>query len=69
MGGSSEAGARLNFARTVARRVERRAVALREKGELKNPRILSWLNRLSVYLFVLTLAVDPNPQISRGKDT
>lgn len=50
--GGSEAGAALHLARTVARRAERRAVALAEKEEI-NPRVIAYLNRLSDLLFIL----------------
>ena len=47
----SPAVAALHFARTVVRRAERAAVALNEAEPL-NPHLLSYLNRLSDYLFV-----------------
>jgi cob(I)alamin adenosyltransferase len=46
--GGHQAGAALHVARTVARRAERQAV---EIGEV-NPLVLSYLNRLSDFLFV-----------------
>jgi cob(I)alamin adenosyltransferase len=46
--GGHQAGAALHVARTVARRAERHAV---EIGEV-NPLVLSYLNRLSDFLFV-----------------
>jgi cob(I)alamin adenosyltransferase len=46
--GGHQAGAALHVARTVARRAERQAV---EVGEA-NPLVLSYLNRLSDFLFV-----------------
>lgn len=49
--GGGELAARLHFARTVARRAERRAVAL-AAGEPINPEIVRYLNRLSDWLFV-----------------
>lgn len=45
-----EASAALHLARTVVRRVERLAVTLEE--ELNNPLVVSYLNRLSDFLFV-----------------
>jgi cob(I)alamin adenosyltransferase len=39
--------------RTVCRRVERIAVELRDRGELSNPHILSYLNRLSDVLWLM----------------
>ena len=49
--GGSAAVASLHLARTVARRAERAAVALHEREPL-NPHLLSYLNRLSDFLFV-----------------
>jgi cob(I)alamin adenosyltransferase len=42
-----------DVARTVCRRVERIAVELRDSGELSNPHILSYLNRLSDVLWLM----------------
>ncbi|MBN2161978.1 MAG: cob(I)yrinic acid a,c-diamide adenosyltransferase [Pontiellaceae bacterium] len=47
-----QASAHLHVARTVARKVERRLVALRESVEL-NPVLLAYFNRLADTLFVL----------------
>ncbi|HHY72023.1 MAG TPA: cob(I)yrinic acid a,c-diamide adenosyltransferase [Bacillus bacterium] len=47
--GGHQAGASLHVARTVVRRAERNAVAI---GESVNPLVLSYLNRLSDFLFV-----------------
>lgn len=47
--GGHHAGAALHVARTVARRAERQAV---EIGDDVNPLVLSYLNRLSDFLFV-----------------
>ena len=49
--GGSVAVAALHLARTVVRRAERAAVALNEAEPL-NPHLLSYLNRLSDFLFV-----------------
>ena len=49
--GGSPAVAALHLARTVVRRAERAAVALNEQEPL-NPHLLSYLNRLSDFLFV-----------------
>ena len=43
----------LHVSRTVARRLERRAVALRNKERLRNKNILIYLNRLSDLIFLL----------------
>ncbi|WP_367296520.1 cob(I)yrinic acid a,c-diamide adenosyltransferase [Levilactobacillus yonginensis] len=55
--GGSQAGAQLQVARTVARRAERSAVALHRQQPLAAP-ILTYLNRLSDYLFVLARYVN-----------
>ncbi|HET7628733.1 MAG TPA: cob(I)yrinic acid a,c-diamide adenosyltransferase [Bacillales bacterium] len=47
--GGTEAAASLHAARTVARRAERKATEIREEI---NPLVLSFLNRLSDFLFV-----------------
>jgi cob(I)alamin adenosyltransferase len=50
--GGSSAGASLHLARTVARRAERRAVALGESEEI-NSQTIAYLNRLSDLLFII----------------
>jgi len=55
--GGSQAGARLHLARTVARRVERRCVALYGTCTIA-PELIRWLNRLSDLLFVLARFVN-----------
>ncbi len=52
----SEALARLHWARTVARRAERRVVALAHK-EPVNPELLRYMNRLSSLLYQMALWV------------
>ena len=55
--GGSQAGAALHLARTVARRTERRVVALSEIEEI-NPLAMVYLNRLSDLLFILARVVN-----------
>jgi cob(I)alamin adenosyltransferase len=55
--GGSRGGAALHLARTVARRAERRAVALSETEKL-NPATIAYLNRLSDLLFILARATN-----------
>jgi cob(I)alamin adenosyltransferase len=55
--GGSEAGALLHVARTVARRAERRVVALSEH-EAVNAATIVYLNRLSDLLFIIARAVN-----------
>jgi cob(I)alamin adenosyltransferase len=51
--GASLPAAALDLARTVCRRAERRACALQESGQLRNPEIIVYLNRLSDLLWLL----------------
>lgn len=53
--GDSPAGAAVDLARTICRRAERRMVELAERGDINNPALLHYLNRLSSYCFVLEL--------------
>lgn len=53
--GDSPAGAALSMARTVIRRAERRVVELFDLGEIANPDLQRYLNRLSSLCFVLEL--------------
>lgn len=55
--GGSESGATLHLARTIARRAERRTVALSETEEL-NDQAIVYLNRLSDLLFILARLVN-----------
>jgi len=56
--GETVPGAALDLARTVARRAERVAVALDRAGQLPNPQILRYLNRLSSLLFITARVED-----------
>ena len=53
--GDVPASAALALARTVVRRAERRVVALFHAGQLENPSLLAYLNRLSSLIFMLEL--------------
>lgn len=53
--GDTSSGAALSLARAVVRRAERRVVELFDSGEIKNPALQKYLNRLSSLLFVLEL--------------
>jgi len=55
--GGVDAGAALHLARTVARRAERRVVALSEAEQL-NPETIVYLNRLSDLLFILARVIN-----------
>lgn len=52
--GATEIGATFDFARTLARRAERRIVAAKEEGKITvSAKTLSYLNRLSSLLYAL----------------
>jgi len=51
--GGKKSGASLQYARTLARRAERRIAELNEKQEPVSAEIMQYLNRLSDYLFEL----------------
>ncbi len=51
--GGTAAAARIDHARTVARRLERRVVGLVREGEVCNDQLIIWLNRLSDLLWLL----------------
>ncbi len=53
--GDSPAEAAFAMARTVVRRAERRVVGLSDRGQVQNPALREYLNRLSSLLFVLEL--------------
>ena len=62
--GTSLHSAALDVARTVCRRAERRVCALEEAGQLKNPEIIIYLNRLAdlLWLFGRWAEVDPGSE-------
>jgi cob(I)alamin adenosyltransferase len=51
--GASPGGAALDLARTIIRRAERRAVALKNENKVPNERVLHYLNRLADLVFTL----------------
>jgi cob(I)alamin adenosyltransferase len=53
--GDSPSGAALSLARTIVRRAERRVSELLDRGDLENPLLLQYLNRLSSLCFALEL--------------
>ncbi len=53
--GDSTAGAALSLGRTIVRRAERRLAELVDKGEMNNPALLQYLNRLSSLCFALEI--------------
>jgi cob(I)alamin adenosyltransferase len=56
--GASVGSAALDLARSVCRRAERRVCVLREAGQVANPEILIFLNRLSDALWLLARWVE-----------
>jgi cob(I)alamin adenosyltransferase len=69
--GDSAAGAALALARTVVRRAERQVAYLLHQGEIENPDLLRYLNRLSSLCFVLELyensaAGKSSPTLAKG---
>ena len=51
--GACVSSAALDVARTIVRRAERKAVALKQAGQLTNEEVLKYLNRLSDLIFTL----------------
>lgn len=69
--GDSPASAAIDLARTVTRRAERRTVELAERGDVSNPALLRYLNRLSSLCYVLELreiqlAGSDHPTLAKG---
>ncbi len=58
--GGTPAAAFLHLARTVCRRAERLIVELKDTGESVSPQVLSYVNRLSDFLFVASRTVNEN---------
>ena len=54
--GGTPAAAALDVARAVLRRAERRIVGLQQGGQLRNPEVVRYANRLSDLLFMLARA-------------
>jgi cob(I)alamin adenosyltransferase len=51
--GANAVSAALDLSRTIIRRAERRCIALKESGQLDNPEVHAYLNRLGDFLFTL----------------
>ncbi len=72
IGGNSKAGAAFDVARTVVRRAERHVAGLIRSGDVENPQLLRYLNRLSSLCFVLLLWENQAAGVERtrrAKDT
>jgi len=59
--GASLHSAALDVARTIARRAERRACALQDADQLRNPEIIVYLNRLSDLLWLFARWAEKTP--------
>ncbi len=65
--GANLKAAALDLARTTCRRAERRVCALKEAGELTNPEIIPYLNRLSDLLWLMARCAETIPQAKARK--
>jgi cob(I)alamin adenosyltransferase len=67
--GGSELSARLDVARTIVRRAERRVVELKEAGEIPDDTILHYLNRASDAVYAMARYADePDPKLFEGRN-
>ena len=69
--GDTPSGAAFDMARTVVRRAERRMAELAFRGDIQNPELLKYLNRLSSLCYVLELVENKNagpqkPTLAKG---
>jgi len=60
--GANAAAAALDLARTLARRAERRLVALRRHGKIVRPLLLQYLNRVSDLLWLMARDAETKPE-------
>ena len=65
--GASVPSAALDLARAVCRRAERRVCKLGESGQLQNPEIIIYLNRLSDLLWLFARWVESKPLRRRDR--
>lgn len=61
--GASLAAAHIDLARAIARRLERRLAQLWHEGEVSNPHVRAWVNRLSDCLWLLARKEEPRPDL------
>jgi cob(I)alamin adenosyltransferase len=67
--GGSELSARLDVARTIVRRAERRVVELNDAGNLPDATILHYLNRASDAVYAMARYADePDPKLFEGRN-
>jgi cob(I)alamin adenosyltransferase len=59
----------IDVARTVCRRAERLATALMESGDIQNPHILAYLNRLSDLLWLFGRLIEARQGVGSGLRT
>jgi cob(I)alamin adenosyltransferase len=59
--GASLDAAALDFARAVCRRAERHVCALQDAGQIRNPELVIYLNRLSDLLWLLARQAEDSP--------
>ncbi|MBI4307981.1 MAG: cob(I)yrinic acid a,c-diamide adenosyltransferase [Chloroflexi bacterium] len=62
MPGDTPGSGALDMARAIVRRAERRAVALRQEGMLRNAEVIRYLNRLSSLVYLLARYEDEKAQ-------
>ena len=67
--GASVASAALDMARTICRRAERRVCALHESGQLQNPEIIVFLNRLSDLLWLFARWTETQTEVRSGGES
>jgi cob(I)alamin adenosyltransferase len=66
--GGTELSARLDVARAILRRAERRIVTLGEGGELSDSFVSAYVNRAADLLFAMArFADDPEPELFEGR--
>ena len=66
--GGTELSARLDLARSILRRAERRLVALAHEGQVADSVALSYVNRASDLLFAMARYADePEPELFEGR--
>ena len=68
--GDTWVGAAIDLARTTVRRAERRMAEILHRGDVKNPEMLRYLNRLSTLIFLIEqlesqTAGTPNPTLAK----
>lgn len=65
--GDTVLGAHLHIARTAIRRAERQVVALQQDGGISGPAILTYLNRLSSWVYALAVIAESDTPLPSGR--